>query len=162
MNARKSPEASAEPREFAAMIALLRRRATVAPGEMERHGAPTLDDDLLNLCGEVIFKHREVTKAWDTIREFNCQTVGIEFFYSEDGRQHSKELFAEQRRLAREEAVLLRRAAKLHATTAAGIYAKALMVRASRTGAAVLAMSLAQDLIGNRTLRAAVWPAEVL
>ncbi len=153
---------SAEPGEFAAMIDLLRRSATVAPGEPERHGTPPSDADLLDLCGRVIVKHREVTKAWGAIREFNCSTVGIEFFYSGAGRQQQKELFAEQTRLARQEAVLLRRATKLRATTAAGIYAKALMVRASRTGAAVLAMSLAEDLIGNRTLRAVVWPAAVL
>ena len=49
---------------------------------------------------------------------------------------------------------------KLKATTAAGIYAKAAAVRASKTGAADLAMSLAQDLLDCPGLRAALWPAE--
>lgn len=55
---------------------------------------------------------------------------------------------------------LLRRAAKIAATTAAGIYAKALAVRSSHTGAATLAMSLANDLIACPGLRASLWPAE--
>jgi hypothetical protein len=42
----------------------------------------------------------------------------------------------------------------------AGIYAKAAVVRASKTGAADLAMSLAQDLLGCPGLRASLWPAE--
>ncbi|MGH7041581.1 MAG: hypothetical protein ACREFY_05560, partial [Acetobacteraceae bacterium] len=51
----------------------------------------------------------------------------------------------------------LREAAKIRATTAAGIFAKALAVRSSQTGATVLAQSLAEDLIGNPALRAALW-----
>jgi hypothetical protein len=48
---------------------------------------------------------------------------------------------------------------KMKATTAAGIYAKAAVVRASKTGAADLAMSLAEDLLACPGLRAALWPA---
>ena len=44
---------------------------------------------------------------------------------------------------------------------AAGIYAKAMVVRASKTGAAGLAMSLAEDLISCEELRKSLWPAEV-
>jgi len=51
-------------------------------------------------------------------------------------------------------------AAKIKATTAAGIYAKAMAVRASKTGAANVAMSLAQDLLDAPGLRATLWPAE--
>jgi hypothetical protein len=53
----------------------------------------------------------------------------------------------------------LARIKKIKATTAAGIYAKAAIVRASRTGAADLAISLAQDLLDCPGLRAALWPA---
>jgi len=56
---------------------------------------------------------------------------------------------------------ILRRIAKLRAITPAGIYAKALVVRASRTGAPVLAMSLATDMIASPGLRASLWPADV-
>ena len=55
---------------------------------------------------------------------------------------------------------LLRRLAKLRAMTAAGIYAKALVVQASVTGAAGLAKSMAEDFIANKELRASLWPAE--
>jgi hypothetical protein len=54
---------------------------------------------------------------------------------------------------------LLRNAAKLKATTAAGIYAKAIAVRASKTGARFLATSLAEDLLACEALRQSLWPA---
>jgi hypothetical protein len=54
--------------------------------------------------------------------------------------------------------------AKKKATTAAGIYAKATICRASATGAAGLAMSLAMslaiDLLDCEELRKSLWPAE--
>ena len=53
---------------------------------------------------------------------------------------------------------LLRRAKKIRASTAAGVYAKALIVRASTTGAAQLAMTLA-EIIACEGLRASLWPA---
>ena len=55
---------------------------------------------------------------------------------------------------------LMNRIRKIRAQTAAGIFAKALVVRSSRTAAPVLAMSLAEDLIANNALRASLWPAE--
>jgi hypothetical protein len=57
---------------------------------------------------------------------------------------------------------MLRAAGKIPARTGAGIYAKALIVRESKTGAAILAMSLAADLVANTELRAALWPAEAV
>jgi hypothetical protein len=51
---------------------------------------------------------------------------------------------------------------KMKATTAAGIYAKAAVPCASRTGAADLAVSLAQDLLDRAGLRSALWPASEL
>jgi hypothetical protein len=54
---------------------------------------------------------------------------------------------------------MLRQASKLKAQTPAGIMAKALLMRASTTGAAALARSLAIDLVESPALRAAVWPA---
>jgi hypothetical protein len=55
---------------------------------------------------------------------------------------------------------LTRQAAKLRAMTPAGIFAKALAVRSSHTGAAVLAMSLADELIACPGLRQSLWPVE--
>lgn len=66
--------------------------------------------------------------------------------------------------LCEERAALIKRAksimrtvAKQPAKTAAGIYAKALLVRGSRTGAAALAQSLAHDLAALPALRASLW-----
>jgi hypothetical protein len=76
--------------------------------------------------------------------------------YGERDRLHE-----EYRRGIAKAKPLLRRMAKLRVTTAAGIYAKAPLVRASRTGAPVLAMSLAADMIDCPGLRASLWPADV-
>ena len=56
---------------------------------------------------------------------------------------------------------LLSKIRKLHATTGGGIYAKALVVRSSVTGAAKLAMSLAEDLVACSELRATLWPSDL-
>ncbi len=54
---------------------------------------------------------------------------------------------------------LLRTVGKMKATTPAGLYAKALAVQSSHTGATVLARSLAQDFLDCKELRASLWPA---
>jgi hypothetical protein len=60
----------------------------------------------------------------------------------------------------REATRLLRRVSKIPATTAAGLYAKALVCRSSASGAAVLSHSLADDFIACEGLRASLWPAD--
>lgn len=57
---------------------------------------------------------------------------------------------------------LLRRVGKLRAHTPAGLYAKAQLVSGSRTGAAILAKSLAADMIEMPGLRQRLWPAAVV
>ncbi len=57
---------------------------------------------------------------------------------------------------------LLRAIGKMRATTPAGLYAKALAVQSSATGASILARSLAQDFLDCRELRASLWPAHVV
>jgi hypothetical protein len=54
----------------------------------------------------------------------------------------------------------LRKAAKIPAKTPAGIYAKAMVARCTRTGAAGLAMSLAEDFLNIPALRSSLWPNE--
>jgi hypothetical protein len=54
---------------------------------------------------------------------------------------------------------LLRRVGKLRATTPAGIYAKALLVRMAPSGAPKLAASLAEELVECKALRAVLWPS---
>ena len=72
----------------------------------------------------------------------------------------AKELSAEELILDERAKHLTRAAAKIEARTAAGIFAKAMVVRASRSGAAGLGVSLAEDLINCPGLRASLWPAE--
>jgi hypothetical protein len=47
----------------------------------------------------------------------------------------------------------------MRATTPAGIYAKAMLVRFGTETAAILAMSLAEDLVECEALRLTLWPA---
>ena len=53
----------------------------------------------------------------------------------------------------------MRRACRLPIRTGAGIFAVASVIRASKTGAPLLGRHLAEALIDNPALRAAVWPA---
>ncbi|HUW79352.1 MAG TPA: hypothetical protein VMV54_00485 [Acidocella sp.] len=57
---------------------------------------------------------------------------------------------------------LLRGAAKIRAQTPAGVYAKAQLVSRSRSGAPMLAKSLAADMIEMPGLRRLLWPAQVI
>jgi hypothetical protein len=54
---------------------------------------------------------------------------------------------------------LLRHVGRLRATTPAGIYAKALLVRMAPSGAPKLAASLAEELVECKALRAVLWPS---
>ena len=67
-------------------------------------------------------------------------------------------LWAKAAAADKEAAPLLTQVGKMSAASPAGIYAKALLVRASKSGAASLAMSLAEDMIGCPALRATLWP----
>lgn len=101
------------------------------------------DGPLLDLCAEALHHQvigRRAYDAWVDLPHGARQTLWEEYMQNR-GRVQS----------------LLYRAKKIPATTAAGIYAKALCARASRTGAAELAMSLAEDLVNNHALRAMLW-----
>ena len=50
---------------------------------------------------------------------------------------------------------------KCPAQTGAGIYAKAIVVWASRSGASLLGGKLAEDLLNNSRLRALLWGANL-
>jgi hypothetical protein len=115
------------------------------------------DHVLLGLCAEALHHRRlcaELRKAKDALPA----PYGNPPATAEQKRQRQE--IGAQADDARNRAVQLsRRAAKLKASTPAGIYAKALVVRSSQTAAAILAMSLAEDLIGAPVLRASLWPA---
>jgi hypothetical protein len=117
-------------------------------------GAPHPDAKLLDLCAEIA-QQRKVGEA--TLR------AQIDSHLSPWKSDERAELAALQEKCRLEHRTLgglLRRAGSIPATTAAGIYAKALAVRASKSGAALLGVSLAEDLLDNPALRASLWGAE--
>jgi hypothetical protein len=71
-------------------------------------------------------------------------------------------LWEERAALIKRAMPIMRAIAKQPAKTAAGVYAKALLVRGSQTGAQALAQSLSRDLVSNPVLRARLWSAEAL
>lgn len=112
---------------------------------------PHPDRELLDLCGDVLYWAKRSDELWEEWRNRPSR-------YDNRGRHlvERDDAKAADAKLTQ----LLRRAKKLPATTPAGIYAKALAVRCSITGAAVLAKSLADDLIACRALRESLWPSE--
>jgi hypothetical protein len=115
------------------------------------------DAALLELCGEALHVRRraeELLSEWHALPAPYGQPPATE---AENRRR--REVDAQHRECDTRVTQLLKRAKKIRATTPAGIYAKALLVRASRNGAAVLAMSLAEELIDCRKLRESLWPA---
>ncbi len=141
--------------DLAAAIARLRQIAAEAGDHLLLgDGPPHPDAKLLDLCAEAAAAHKEqqaAGKAWE----------GKPFFWPHDPARAEYDAKCEaEKRAERNYASLLREAGKLPAATAQGIYAKALAVRASKTGAATLAHSLAEDLIANPALRMALWAAD--
>ncbi|MGH7155856.1 MAG: hypothetical protein ACREF3_18160 [Acetobacteraceae bacterium] len=113
-------------------------------------GPPNPDARLLDLCAEAL--HHLVTaekalaaRRWDATSD-QAENDRLLHIYT-DGISRSR--------------TPLNLIAKVKATTAAGVYAKATVVRASRTGAAKLAMTLAEDLLANAPLRVLVWGPEL-
>lgn len=115
-------------------------------------GTPHPDAGLLDLCVEIARLRGVAEAAW---RRFADTPVG----WSKEQRVERDTLRAQERVASRALSCLLRRAGSLAATTPAGIYAKAIAVRTSKTGAALLGVSLAEDLIDNPALRASLWSA---
>lgn len=116
------------------------------------------DAALLELCGEALHVRR---RAEELLRQWHAlpASFGNPPATEAEKRQRA-ELDAEHRKCAARVTQLLNKTQKIRSTTPAGIYAKALLVRASRDGAAALAMSLAEELIDCRALRESIWLAE--
>jgi len=150
---------------ISATIARLRALAAQSGDAMITEGHVETDHELLDLCAAALQHRRlfdEANADWRENHErriSECQRQGRSFTKLEMGLSNAamKEADAHEISMKR----VLTKARKLRATTAAGIFAKALIVRSSRTGAALLAMSLADDLIACPGLRQSIWPAEV-
>jgi hypothetical protein len=117
-------------------------------------GPPQPDYALLDLCSETLHtikKANEASAARPSLESCN---------QSPKARAEWQAAFDAWQDADREATRLLRRVSKMRATTAAGLYAKALVCRSSASGSAALAHSLADDFIACDGLRASLWPAE--
>jgi hypothetical protein len=114
------------------------------------------DHKLLELCADALHHLGHAQKAYDK-RCVAGWGVGTpeqqKAAYARDSQ-----LFKEYEEGERQGKPYLPNITKLKATTAAGIYAKAAVVRASKTAATQLARSLAQDLLDCPGLRETLWP----
>lgn len=122
------------------------------------NGPPHPDHKLLHECSEAVRLLTEARRLWEWDQEesFAEARANVPF---DDRLERDKQRRAIQDRVQRQANGQMRRAAKLRATTPAGIFAKALVVRATSTGAAVFGKGLAEDLLANDTLRRSIWPA---
>jgi hypothetical protein len=143
------------------------RRLREIVAEADNHalladGPVTPDAALLDLCAEALHLF---ARARETLAAREAIHWPPESLYSDDSlmagpRAEQRRLSEEHERLIKQAKPILSKIRKLHCATPAGIYAKALVVRSSRTGAPLLAMSLAEDhLIACQELRASLWPA---
>lgn len=114
------------------------------------------DAALLDLCADIAHQRKVAEDTYrtylDGFKPLYLRTPADQATHDARQQEHDK--------ASRSFALLLRRASKLRATTAAGIFAKAIVVRSSQTGASKLAMSLAEDLITCPGLRTSLWPAD--
>ena len=114
-------------------------------------GPPQPDWRLLDLCGDALHYSKAANAA------YGARDRGPDVKWTDAHRRRDAALMAEYNLNTNECAKLLRLAKKIKATTPAGIYAKALLVRCSKTGATELAMSLANDLVDCKALRATLY-----
>jgi hypothetical protein len=143
--------------DFTAAMMRLREIATTSADNLIGEGPVNADRILLDLCAEALHRVIHAERAMAARETIWGQTRTK----AEDAALRAKndDLYAEYNAGVKSAKPMLYHIKKIKATTAAGIYAKAAIVRASKTGAADLAMSLAQDLLDCPGLRAALWPA---
>jgi hypothetical protein len=139
--------------ESSPAIARLREIAAAARGQsLSGDGPPHSDAELLELCAEISHQRKVADAAWRRFAEDSlslwCSSARADALHSASRKETQHLDF------------LLREAGKLRATTGAGIYAKALVVTRLRSGGLSLCRSLAEDLIANPIVRAALWGAE--
>jgi hypothetical protein len=152
MNAHINPGAALE-----VTVDRLKAIAAQAADAMLTEGPVHPDHELLDVCAEAL-RHRRLSAELRKARDALPAPYGNPPATPEQNRLRQE--IGAKGDAARDRVVQLsRRAAKLRATTPAGIYAKALVVRSAQTAAAVLAMSLAEDLVTCEVLRQSLWPA---
>jgi hypothetical protein len=143
--------------ELQPTIARLKEIAAQSGNALLGDGDVHPDHQLLDLCGDALY----LLKQSEGIAARRCAMHQVDVRWTDAVRTRYRELSDDERAMCKQAVLLLRRAKKIRASTAAGVYAKALIVRASSTGAAQLAMTLAEDLIACEGLRASLWPAHI-
>jgi hypothetical protein len=143
--------------DFTGAIAQLRLIAITSADNALTEGPVNADRQLLDLCADALHALVHAERAYHS-RDWACLTAKTKA-EADASRARDVERMVDYETGTKSAKPLLHRIRKLKATTAAGIYAKAAVVRASRTGAADLAMSLAADLLDCPGLRASLWPA---
>jgi hypothetical protein len=144
--------------DFGPAMSRLRAIAATSADNALTEGPVNADRLLLDLCAQTL---HALVHAERTYRSRDCSHLRSSMTTAERAAWYAndKALMDEYWDGTRNAKPQLGRIRKMKATTAAGIYAKAAVVRASKTGAADLAMSLAQDLLDCPGLRSALWPA---
>jgi hypothetical protein len=142
---------------FTAAIAQLRQIAATSADNALTEGPVNADRLLLDLCAEALHSLVHAERAYTSRdKEWVIAKTDAEMHAA---RAKDTGLMDEYYSGIESAKPAMGRIRKMKATTAAGIYAKAAVVRASKTGAADLAMSLAEDLLACPGLRATLWPA---
>ena len=142
-----------------AAIALFRRIAESSADALLAEGEVNLDHRLLALCADALDHLTAARRAYEA-RDHRGHAPPVGSAAWRRWRANDDTLMdvvEEGRRVARP---ILRAIGKLTARTPAGIYAKAQVCNASRTGAPLLAKSLAADLLACHALRSVLWPAD--
>jgi hypothetical protein len=131
------------PEDFSAVIDRFREIATASADALVADGPVSPDHELLDVCAEALALFRD-SAALDAQRQRQVMTP-----WTDATRKRDWELCEQSHEANRAASGKLRRIRNLRAVTPAGIYAKALVVRQSKTGAVDLARSLAEDLVSN-------------
>src|SRR5436190_19767721 len=118
-------------------------------------GSVNPDAALFDLCAEALHLLRQAAKIGAEVSALRDLQR-----WDDARREEHERLYEDRERFIKRAKPLLAKIRKLRATTGGGIYAKALVVRSSVTGAAMLAMSLAEDLVACSELRATLWPPD--
>jgi hypothetical protein len=122
-------------------------------------GPPHPDYQLLDVCGDALHFLKQADHVLEEERSIPFASAhGHDWPAWSAMRAEADRLLEIGRKHEARAVQLMRRARKLRATTPAGILAKALLVRAARSGTQVLAMTLADDLIACKGLRDSLWP----
>jgi hypothetical protein len=129
------------------LLSLIADREMVAGADPSATVSP--DHALLMLCDHVVVakrQHDHIEAAWRAMDHSNPD--------------HQRG-YEEWLRAARTVRGLVMKLRKFSATTPAGLFAKAAAVSRTGSAAAIVAVSLADDLLASAELRKAVWPATI-